>query len=189
MQAELHAKTGSPSLGPTRGPPSAPTTQPIQRYAIPKFPQSRRSLPVKADGLGHAGPLMPNQSPQVQATGASHLSSPALSTAKSPNFIAQSATISPSFGPAGQQNPQLRPQPPLRHQFNATQPPTLVTSYPGSSAASSASTVGSGAGSAMSASSAGGPNYYPSPFQNHYDQLGKLSPWLRPLYDIELCSS
>lgn len=190
VQAELHAKTGSPTLGPSRAPPGAtPTTQPMQRYAIPKFPHNRRSLPPKADGIGHTGPLMPSQSPQVPSTSTSHLSSPALSTTKSPNFLPQGGTISPSFGPVAQQNPQLRPQPPpLRPQF-APQRPTLLTSYPGSSAASSASTVGSGAGSAISANSAGGPNYYPSPFQNHYDQLGKLSHWHQPLYDIELCSS
>lgn len=190
VQAELHAKTGSPTLGPTAVRPAAtPTAQP-QRYAIPKFPQNRRSLPPKVDGTTHAGPLMPAQSPQGPPTAASHLSSPALSTTRSPNFLPQGGTISSSFGPAAQQNQQLRPQPPpLRPQFSAPQRPTLVTSYPGSSGASSASTVGSGAGSAISASSAGGPNYYPSPFQNHYDQLGKLSPWLQPLYDIELCSS
>lgn len=191
VQAELHAKTGSPTLGPTRGAPApTPTAQPIPRYAIPKFPQNRRSIPPKTDGVGHAPPLMPSQSPQVPPTAASHLSSPALSTTRSPNFLPQGGTVSPSFGPAAQQAPQLRPQPPpLRPQFNPPQRPSVVTSYPGSSAASSASTVGSGAGSAMSASSAGAANYYPSPFQNHYDQLGKLSPWLRPLYDIELCSS
>ena len=171
VQAELHAKTGSPTLGPTRAPTaSAPTSQPVQRYAIPKFPQNRRSLPPKVDGVArppNAGNLMPSQSPQVQPVAATHLSSPALSAAKSPNFVPQGGTMSPSFGSAAQQNQQLRsqPPPPLRPHFGA-QRPTLVTSYPGSTA-SSASTVGS----AMS----GGSNYYPSPFQNHYDQLGKLS--------------
>jgi len=175
VQAELHAKTGSPPFGPTRAPPSssAPTSQPVQRYAIPKFPQNRRSLPPKVDAAArpNAGNLMPSQSPQVQpvaAAAASHLSSPALSAAKSPNFVPQGGTMSPSFGSAAQQNQQLRsqpPPPPLRPHFGA-QRATLVTSYPGSTA-SSASTVGS----AMS----GGSNYYPSPFQNHYDQLGKLS--------------
>ena len=185
VQAELHAKTGSPTLGPTRAPPtSAPTSQPVQRYAIPKFPQNRRSLPPKVDGPARptAGNLMPSQSPQVQPVAASHLSSPALSTAKSPNFVPQGGTMSPSFGSAAQQNQQLRsqpPPPPLRPHFGA-QRPNIVTSYPGSTA-SSASTVGS----AMS----GGSTYYPSPFQNHYDQLGKLSRfamfWHRALFVLD----
>jgi hypothetical protein len=145
--------------------------QPIQRYAVNKFAQNRRSissLPSKADGVAHIQPnLMPHQSPQSQAA-ASHLSSPALSSTKSPNFLPTGGAISPSFGPAAQQNQQLRPQPPLRPQFSAPQrPPSLVTtSYPGSSAASNA---------AMSGASSAGPHYYPSPFQNHYDQLGKYT--------------
>jgi len=180
VQAELHARTGSPTLGPTTRsqPATAPNTQPTQRYAIPKFPQNRRSLPPKVDGAAarpNAGNLIPNQSPQIQPVAASHLSSPALSTTKSPNFVPQGGTMSPSFGPAAQQNQQLRsqqppPPPPLRPHFG-TQRPNLVTTYPGSTA-SSASTVGS----AMS----GGSNYYPSPFQNHYDQLGKLSRFTVP---------
>ena len=87
--------------------------------------------------------------------------------------------MSPSFGSAAQQNQQLRSQPPPLRPHFGTQRPTLVTTYPGSTA-SSASTVGS----AMS----GGSNYYPSPFQNHYDQLGKLSRfiiWHRALFVLD----
>jgi hypothetical protein len=84
--------------------------------------------------------------------------------------------MSPAFGPTSQ---QIRPQQPLRPQFNPPPPrPSLATpAYP-----SSASTINS----ATSAPSSAGANtnqppnpntFYSSPFQSHYDQLGKSNQW------------
>ncbi|OCL14968.1 hypothetical protein AOQ84DRAFT_279950 [Glonium stellatum] len=190
VQAELRAKTGSPNLGPTRTPASAntsPNQPPMQRAIMNRHQQARRSIgvPPKAEGV-HGLPLiqpegvLPNRSPLSQPTPSSHVSSPSTTATRSPNFIPQSGTsVSPNFGPVAQQQ-HLRPQQPPRSQYTplmAPQRPSVITNHPASNGMSSASTVGSGAGSVMTGSStSGGPSaYYPSPFQSHMDQLGKLT--------------
>ncbi|KAF2114414.1 hypothetical protein BDV96DRAFT_494673, partial [Lophiotrema nucula] len=191
VQAELRAKTGSPNLGPTRAPVSAttsPNQAPLQQRAVMNRQQQRRSIgaPPKAEGP-HGLPMiqpdgaLSNRSPLSQPTPGSHLSSPAISATRSPNFMPQAATVSPNFGPVPQQQQQqqLRSAPP-RSTYTpmmGPQRPSLITNHPPSNGLSSASTVGSGAGSAMTQSStSGGPqSYYHSPFQSHMDQLGKLT--------------
>ena len=179
VQSELRAKTSSPNLVPTRvpqGPPSAPmAASPVSRFPSAKFANRRSlsALPAKVDGIQTQGNGIIHRSPLSQPTSASHLSSPIAPLAKSPNFMPQQGPHSPSFGPPVQQSQQLRPQQ-LRPQFN---PPGRAgfVQHPLSSAVSSAS--GGSSGSALSGSSAGRgepQNYYPSPFQNHYEQLGKL---------------
>jgi hypothetical protein len=196
VQAELQAKTGSPNLGPTRTPTSAntsPNQPPMQRAIMNRHQQTRRSIgvPPKAEGV-HGLPLiqpegvLPNRSPLSQPTPSSHVSSPSTTATRSPNFVPQSgASVSPNFGPIAQQQQHLRPQQPPRSQYTplmAPQRPSVITNHPSSSGMSSASTVGSGAGSVMTGSTSGGPSaYYPSPFQSHMDQLGKLS---RPLLSL-----
>jgi hypothetical protein len=119
--------------------------------------------------------MLHTRSPLAPPSTVSNLTSPIASLAKSPNFVPQTGAISPSFGPTSQQPQQLRPQHPLRTQF-AQQRPNFTQHHPLSSAVSSAS--GGSNGSVLSANSAtrenaNHTNYYPSPFQNHYDQLGK----------------
>ncbi|OCK81295.1 hypothetical protein K432DRAFT_295818 [Lepidopterella palustris CBS 459.81] len=196
VQAELRAKTGSPNLGPTRAPISAnasPNQPPIQRAMMNRQQQARRSIgvPQKAEGvhgLPHIQPegVLPNRSPLSQPTPGSHMSSPSTTAARSPNFLPQGGkSVSPNFGPVSQQQQHLRPQQPPRPQYTpimAPQRPSVVTNHASSSGLSSASTVGSGAGSVMTSSTSGGPAaYYPSPFQSHMDQLGKLT---RPLLSL-----
>ncbi|RDI84701.1 hypothetical protein Vi05172_g5231 [Venturia inaequalis] len=165
VQAELRAKGGSPNLGPTRMAVSAaPVSQPIQRYAVSKYAQNRRSLTgmPKPDGISPG--LPPTISPRIQPTPTSHISSPTTSITQSPNFLPQGGPISPSFGPISQQNQQLRPpQQQLRPQFNPPQRPAPVNSTYSTSAATIASALTANAGT--------GPSYYPSTFQNHYDEL------------------
>lgn len=197
VQAELRAKTGSPNLGPTRGPASAttsPNQAPLQQRAVMNRQQARRSIgaPPKveaAHGLPMIQPdgVLPNRSPLSQPTPGSHLSSPAISATRSPNFMPQGAHVSPNFGPISQQQQQQPPlrQAPPRSNFTpmmGPQRPSLNTNMPPSNGISSASTVGSGAGSGMTQSStSGGPNsFYHSPFQSHMDQLGKLSRFIPP---------
>jgi hypothetical protein len=179
VQAELRQKGGSPNLGPTRMPINAPISQPIQRYAVNKFAaQNRRSLsglPPKADGVAQIQAA--HMSPQSQPTPTSRITSPATSATKSPNFLPQvgNGHISPSFGP---QPPQLRPQP-LRPHFSAPQrpQPSPTSAYPpNGSAPNSAGGMNGNTGPGASAST-----FYQTQFQNHYDQLGKLSPWLLPM--------
>jgi hypothetical protein len=178
VQAELRQKGDSPNLGPTRMQVPAPLSQPIQRYAVNKYAaQNRRSLsgmPPKADGVAQIQAA--NMSPHSQPTPTSRISSPTTSATKSPNFLPQGGQLSPSFGPVNGQQ-QLRPQP-LRPHFTPQQRPTTVpVAYP-----TSAPSIGAANGiQGSSGTGAPAPSYYPSPFQNHYDQLGKLSPLLRQL--------
>jgi hypothetical protein len=179
VQAELHAKTGSPNLGPTRAVSSAgasPSLPPLQQRAILNRQHQRRSvggLP-KADGphglpmIQPDGPIQ-NRSPLSQPTPGSHLSSPAQSTTRSPNFVPQGTSVSPNFGPIPRhQQQQLRPQPPRSHftPVMGPQRPSVITNHPASNGSSSASTA------MTQSSTSGGPSsYYPSPFESHMTQL------------------
>lgn len=171
VQAELRAKGGSPNLGPTRMPVStAPLSQPIQRYAVNKYAQNRRSLNnvPNSGSPAHTVAISPNIRPQPT----SGISSPIISAHhRSPNFLPQqNGPMSPAFAANGQ---QIRPQPQqIRPQFQPPARPSVAT-YP-----SSASTINSATSAPSSAGYAPnqpGPNangLYNTPFQSHYDQLG-----------------
>jgi hypothetical protein len=201
VQAELRAKTGSPNLGPTRAPvptTASPNQPPLQQRAMLNRQQQRRSIggPPKPEGP-HGLPMiqpdggLPNRSPLSQPTPGSHLSSPAMSATRSPNFLPQGTSVSPNFGPISHQQQQLRPQPPRSNYtpMMGPQRPSLITNQPPSHGLSSAST-GSGA-SVMTQSSAsnGHSSYYTPPFTDHMNQLGKLTRFIFPHLGIELCSS
>ncbi|KAF2712896.1 hypothetical protein K504DRAFT_356389, partial [Pleomassaria siparia CBS 279.74] len=188
VQGELRAKTGSPNLGPTRAPASAntsPNQPPLQQRAMMnrQQQQQRRSIggPLKAEA-SHSLPMiqpdgaLPNRSPLSQPTPGSHLSSPATSATRSPNFLPQGTSVSPNFGPISHQQQHLRPQPP-RSSFTpmmGPQRPSLITNQPPSNGLSSAST-GSGASVMTQSSNSGGhSSYYTPPFTDHMNQLGKL---------------
>lgn len=183
VQAELRAKTGSPNLGPTRTPVSAhnsPSQPPLQQRAILNRQQQRRSLqgPPKPDGSNGLPMIQPDgpiqRSPLAQPTPGSHLSSPAQSATRSPNFMPHGQSVSPNFGPMPPQQQPLRPQPP-RSNFGPMMPgpqrPSLITNQPPSNGISSASTPGSGGSGTTQGS--GPPSYYQTPFTDHMTQLGK----------------
>ncbi|KAF2101893.1 hypothetical protein NA57DRAFT_10834, partial [Rhizodiscina lignyota] len=186
VQAELRAKTGSPNLHPVRIPPTtAPMPQTIQRSSVSKGHQPRRYIthpPAKADTTPQLNPqlpenVLPNPSPRSNPTPtASHFSSPATVPTRSPNFFPQGgSTISPSLGPLTQHPQQRHSQPPLRPNLIPMQPPQrppISASYTSSSGVSSNS-VASGPGGNGSVNS--GKGIFPTQFQSHYDQLGKLS--------------
>jgi hypothetical protein len=184
VQAELQAKTSSPNLVPTRvnqGPPSTPiAASPVSRFAVGKFPNRRSlsALSTKPEGVQRPENGIIHRSPLSRPTTGSHLSSPTGPQAKSPNFGPQGPTLSPSFGPAAPRSQQLRPQQQLRPHFNPPPARPGFAQHPLSSAVSSAS--GGSTASVLSGSSAGREpqNYYPSPFQTHYEQLGMASPLL-----------
>ncbi|KAJ4362033.1 hypothetical protein N0V83_010975 [Neocucurbitaria cava] len=179
VQAELRAKTGSPNLGPTRGPASAhasPNQAPLPQRAMLNRQQQRRSLqgPPKADGVNGLAMIQPDgpiqRSPLTQPTPGSHLSSPAQSATRSPNFVPHGQSVSPNFGPMPPQQQPLRPQPP-RSNFTpmmGPQRPSLVTNQPPSNGISSASTVGS-SGSGITQSS-GPSSFYQTQFTDHMKQ-------------------
>jgi hypothetical protein len=182
VQAELRAKTGSPNLGPTRAPASAhasPNQAPLQQRAILNRQQQRRSLqgPPKADGSNGLPMIQPDgpvqRSPLSQPTPGSHLSSPAQSATRSPNFVAHGQahgqSVSPNFGALPPQ--QLRPQPP-RNNFTpmmGAQRPPLAANQQNPGGLPNASTVGHSV-NGMTQSS--GPSaFYPSQYSDHMNQL------------------
>lgn len=187
VQAELQAKTGSPSLLPARAASAnaSPSMPPLQQRAILNRQQQRRSVggPLK-DGTHNLPMLQPdgpiNRSPLSQPTPGSHLSSPAHSTTRSPNFVAQGTSVSPNFGPLPQQHhPPLRPRTHFASSLGpGPQRPSIITNHAaantnGSSGASSAVTQ-------STASGGGSSSFFPSPFESHMTQLGKLSRFLSP---------
>lgn len=188
VQAELRAKNGSPNLGPTRPAASAhtsPNQAPLQQRAILNRQQQRRSLqgPPKPDGTNGLPMIQPDgpiqRSPLSQPTPGSHLSSPAQSATRSPNFMPLGQTVSPNFGPisAQQQQQPLRPQPPRSSYTPVMGPqrPSVITNHPSANGIGSASSVGNGANSANGITHSSGPSFYPTPFSDHMSQLGKLS--------------
>ena len=152
--------------------------------------QNRRSLggmPNKVEGV-HGLPMIqpdgaiPNRSPLSQPTPGSHLPSPVASATRSPNFIPQGTSVSPNFGSippqqSSQRHPQLQPQPP-RSQFApgmGPQRPPLNGNQLSTNGISSASTVGSGAsGMSQNSTSGGSQSFFPTPYSEHMNQLGKL---------------
>jgi hypothetical protein len=187
VQAELRAKTGSPNLGPTRPAASAhssPNQAPLSQRAVMNRQQQRRSLqgPPKADGPNGLPMIQPDgpilRSPLAQPTPGSHLSSPAQSATRSPNFMPHGHSVSPNFGPMPLQQQPLRPQPP-RSNFTPVmgpQRPSILTNHPPTNGLSSASTVGS-SGSGITQSSGTGFQFQ-TQFTDHMSQLGKLSRFL-----------
>ena len=188
VQAELRAKTGSPNIGPTRPVVSAltsPNQPPLQQRAILNRQQQRRSLqgPPKADGTNGLPMIQPDgpiqRSPLSQPTPGSHLSSPAQSATRSPNFMSQGHSVSPNFGPIPQQQQQqqLRPQPP-RSNFNpmmtGPQRPSVIANQAPANGVRGASTVGPSANGITQSS--GPSSFYQSQYSDHMNQLGKLTP-------------
>lgn len=199
VQAELRAKTGSPNLGPTRPPVSAhnsPNQAPLSQRAVLNRQQQRRSLqgPPKADGSNGLPMIQPDgpiqRSPLSQPTPGSHLSSPAQSATRSPNFMPHGQSVSPNFGPIPPQQQQqqpLRPQPP-RSNFTPNmgpQRPAILTNQPPANGMSNAPPVANNGNGITQNSSTG--FQFQTQFTDHMSQLGKLTPFLRSL-GIGLCN-
>lgn len=188
MQAELRAKTGSPNLGPTHMPQNLVQPPPIQRAILNRH-HARRSNSSIAPKLepGIVSPLPPPlhahpsaSSPKSRPTPSSHSASPSATTsygsqhAPSPassdhlsasaraSMPAPSAMKPPAPHGLSAQRPMLHPV--LHHVAGHARP-----GVPGTTA-----------------------QFYPTPsFQNHIEQLGKLTRFLSPLPSplIELCPS
>jgi len=201
VNAELQIKTGSPILGPGFMPPGTvlPQVQPgppqLQRTAVQRQ-QARRS-----QGQGFLPKLAPGQSnqelgfttsPQGHPTPSSHASSPTNLSTRSPMAMHQGGVTPPTSAvlaqPQAQQyhsyarSSQQQPNPSF---YTHKAPPNLQqrslqrpAQYQNNAAGQRTLHVPMSVGQAPSA-------FYPSPFQKHIDQLGKLSPNIL----IELCSS
>lgn len=189
VQAELRLKSGSPNM-----PPAKPARQsisqnsPLSRTAINRQSVNRHKvgMPQKLDqsniSQAHREDSYTMRSPQLHPTPISHVSSP--STAKSPGFGLQGGMSPPGaeIQPQQQQNiPQLR-----QHQRPPILPPPgsysssngnnghRPISVPPSDPATPTTAAHPNASSANAVNPNGmGSGYYLSPFQKHYDQLGK----------------
>ncbi|KAF4580958.1 MEAB protein [Ophiocordyceps camponoti-floridani] len=147
VQAELHAKTGSPSLGSTHMPQNLVQPPPIQRAMMNRHHQSRKSISSIAPETepGTASPLKCAASPKSRPT-PRHTNSPThVASAFSP---APSDTMSLHGSMAGLAR-QAMPTPAPANP--AARPPLMQPRCP---------SIGNGA------------SFYPTPaFQNHLDQL------------------
>lgn len=183
VQAELRAKTGSPHLGPTHMPQNMAQAPTVQRAIMNRHHQARRSNSSIAPKLEPGAPL---QSPQSRPTPSSHASSP---TSNSPGFGHQ-GVMTP---PASETQMQFQQQQQQRLQAAKAQGPHGLLGTPGlmgTTGGLGASLGPKGPGTSGTGGTGGTPvsaAYYPSPsggFQNHYEQLGKLSPPFPSLFFI-----
>lgn len=205
-------KTGSPVLGPGFMHPatSVPQQPQLQRAALQRQ-QARRSgqnfLPKLAPGQSGQEMGFSAGSPHAHPTPSSHASSPTQMSTRSPMTMHQGGMTPPTsavlaqpqaqhmqnYARSLQQRPnqalyQGQPQPsnvpsqrpaPSNYQSSASGISSLSANSHHVMPQAVGGTVGGNAGP-QSASS-----FYPSPFQKHFEQLGKLTPY--PL--VELCSS
>ena len=159
---------------------------PVQRALMNRQNQVRRST----SGSGsqalrpRSSQASSNHSPQLQPTPPLQNISP--TSIKAPMSLGKGGIMSPSVDLKAQQQQQPPPpheshpyphpqQPPSRLSIPATRP-SLQTMTPSTGDGSRSSEMGSATGTSH-------PNFYPSPFQAHIEQLGKLS---RPLLSVFL---
>lgn len=159
VQAELRAKTGSPTLGPTHIPQNLVQPPPIHRTILNRH-QSRRPAstiaPKIEPGVSTFSPTVQPQSvvssPKNQKTSSNQSHSPA--TTGTPTYGSQIAN------PASVATDAIGLRAPMGMKpiaMSSASRPTAMTSAPG-------------------LRSDGTEPFYPTPsFQNHMDQLGKLT--------------
>lgn len=168
VQAELRAKTGSPSLGPTHMPQGMAQPPTVQRAIMNRHHQARRSNSNIAPKLEPGAPLghpnsLGNPSPQSRPTPSSHHSSP---SSASPGF-AQPGVMTPP-GPETQIHQQQQAQ--MHQRSHPPMKPPIANGLPMPAGPNGQAMKGQGSNGigVMGGSSAA---YYPSPFQNHIEQL------------------
>ncbi|KAI0180182.1 hypothetical protein GGR52DRAFT_568936 [Hypoxylon sp. FL1284] len=160
VQAELHAKTGSPNLGPTHMPQNMVQPPPMPRAILNRHNHSRRSASSIAPKLEPGVASLP-QPTGVQQPMASPKNRP------TPPHAASPTNPTPPFG--GQAaSPTAPPDP---RSIRPTVPPQMkqqLAPMPGMAAAARQHMM----------QQAGGPRppaFYPAAFENHFQQLGKLT--------------
>lgn len=173
VQAELRAKTGSPHLGPTHLQQSIAQPPTVQRAIMNRHHQARRSNSSIAPKLEPGVAFHSNQSPQSRPTPPSHVSSP---TTSSPGFNHNQGVLTPPSSESQMQHQQQRLQAAKTHAQHALSGTTGLLVNTGMGMSLGAKGQGN-AGSNNTASAPVAAAYYPS-FQNHIEQLGKLT---RPL--------
>jgi hypothetical protein len=172
VQAELRAKTGSPHLGPTHMAPNMAQPPTVQRAIMNRHHQARRSHSGIAPKLEPSVPtphpsIHSNQSPQSRPTPSSHASSP---NSHSPGFAPPGVMTPPASDSQLQQQRSQALKPQLSHGLPVGQAGLGAPLAPANKGQGNSGARGIGAGQ---------PNYYPSPFQNQIEHIGKLT---RPLF-------
>jgi hypothetical protein len=195
VQAELRAKTGSPTLGPTHMPQNMIQPPPIQRALLNRHHarRSNSSIAPKLEPGAVAGPLPPPlQSPHALTTGASPKNRPTPpSHTASPSATSYSSQhgASPATSGSDHMNGQVRQQHPHNNSMKAPPLPVGNMSAAGAAAArqmhmarpqpaAGAPQVSGGVGAA--------PFYATQAYQNHIEQLGKLTPFISPLPPLQV---
>lgn len=178
MQAELKSR------GPAAMPQSTQSggqPTPVQRALLNRQSQVRRSTSGSSSrAIRPQSKSSSVQSPRLQPAPVSQIVPPA--TTKSPIGAAKGGMLLPSVDMKAQQPQQ--PLPPLESRPYSQQQPSRLSiptsrssmqgTTPSTADTSRSSEVGSTAGTQTS--------FYPSPFQAHIEQLGKLS---RPLLSVQ----
>lgn len=163
VQAELRAKTGSPSLGPAHVPQGMAQPPTVQRAIMNRHHQARRSNSSIAPKLEPSAPLG-NPSPQSRPTPSSHHSSP---SATSPGFGPPGVMTPPASDTQIHQQQHPHPQQRMNQPRSAHQPlKPHVADRMG---------LGPGVKGQMSDGNramGGGPT---ASFYHHIEQLGKLT--------------
>ena len=190
MQAELKSKAeGSTVMPQSNQPMGGAQPTPVQRALLNRQRQVRRSTSGSSSRA-----IRPNssksssaQSPRLQPTPSSQILSPI--TTKAPIGMAKGGMIASSVDMKAQ-----LPQPPLppleSRSYSQQQPSRLsIPTSRSSMQATTPSTAETSRSSEMGSTVGTQTSYYPSPFQAHIEQLGKLSRPLLSLLSIELCSS
>ncbi len=193
VQAELRAKTSSPNLGPTHIPQNLVQHPPIQRAILNRH-HARRSNSSIAPKLepGIVSPLPPPlhphpsaASPKSRPTPSSHSTSPTATTSYGSQHGASPAS-------SDHLSASIRPPLPPMTAMKAPPPPHGLPSLTGQRHLQMAA-LQQGQNHARGNVPGGAAPYYPAPsFQNHIEQLGKLTRFLFPFLSfvfIELCPS
>lgn len=167
VQAELHAKTGSPNLGPTHMPQNMVQPPPMPRAILNRHHHARRSassiapkLEPGVSNLAQSAGVQALASPKTRPTPPSHAASP---TNPTPPFGTQ-ATSSPA--PSEHTNMRSTIPPPMKSQ---------LAPMPGMAAAARQQMMQQQQQQQQQQQHAAGPRpptFYPTPsFQNHFQQL------------------
>lgn len=189
VQAELRAKTGSPTLGPTHMPQNLIQPPPIQRALLNRHHARRTnsSIAPKLEPGVAAGPLLPPlQSPHALTTGASPKNRPTPpSHGASPTATSYSSQhgASPATSGSDHMSGQVRHHHPPNNSMKAPPIPVGGMAAPGAPTArkmhmprpqqtAGAPHVSGGVSTA--------PFYATQAYQNHIEQLGKLTPLISP---------
>jgi hypothetical protein len=195
VQAELRAKT-SPNLGPTHMPHNLVQPPPIHRALLNRHHarRSNSSIAPKLEPGIAAGPLPPPlQSPHAHSTGASprtrptppsHSASPTGTT----SFSSQHGA-SPATSGSDHISGHIRHQQPPNNSMKA--PPVPVANLASAGAAAAAAAVRQVARQQrpgqpqVSVGVSNAPFYATQAYQNHLEQLGKLTPFFSRLIPLQ----